>query len=159
VNWDALGAVAELLGAVATVATLAYLAVQIRANTRAIRSSAVQAANSNIGNVASLLGQSAGNAEVVHRGLASFEALSEAEQTHFTIMLAHVFANLDAMYWDRRNDVLPREIWERELRVLRYYLSTDGGRSVWRRQRHSVSTPFFEFVRAELAEKENDLAV
>jgi hypothetical protein len=30
VSWDAIGAVAELLGAVATVATLAYLAVQIR---------------------------------------------------------------------------------------------------------------------------------
>ena len=29
-NWDAVGALAELVGAVATVATLAYLAVQIR---------------------------------------------------------------------------------------------------------------------------------
>jgi len=29
-NWDGIGAIAELLGAVATVATLAYLAVQIR---------------------------------------------------------------------------------------------------------------------------------
>ena len=29
-NWDAVGALAELLGAVATVAMLAYLAVQIR---------------------------------------------------------------------------------------------------------------------------------
>jgi hypothetical protein len=32
VNWDALGAIAELLGAVAVFATLAYLAVQIRLN-------------------------------------------------------------------------------------------------------------------------------
>jgi hypothetical protein len=29
-NWDAVGALAELLGAAATVATLAYLALQIR---------------------------------------------------------------------------------------------------------------------------------
>jgi hypothetical protein len=37
VNWDAVGAVAELLGGVATVATLAYLAVQIRQATAATR--------------------------------------------------------------------------------------------------------------------------
>ncbi|MGK0261059.1 MAG: hypothetical protein ACI96M_004515 [Candidatus Azotimanducaceae bacterium] len=30
INWDALGAIAELLGAIAVFATLAYLAVQIR---------------------------------------------------------------------------------------------------------------------------------
>jgi hypothetical protein len=36
-NWDAVGAVAELLGGVATVATLAYRAVQIRQATAATR--------------------------------------------------------------------------------------------------------------------------
>ncbi len=33
-NWDAIGASAELVGALATVATLAYLALQIRQNTK-----------------------------------------------------------------------------------------------------------------------------
>ncbi len=36
-NWDAVGAVAELIGGVATVATLAYLATQIRQATAATR--------------------------------------------------------------------------------------------------------------------------
>lgn len=36
-NWDAVGAVAELVGAVATVATLAYLALQIRQATATAR--------------------------------------------------------------------------------------------------------------------------
>ena len=33
-NWDAIGAVGEVVGAAAVVVTLAYLAVQIRRNTR-----------------------------------------------------------------------------------------------------------------------------
>ena len=37
VNWDAVGAVAEVLGGVATVATLAYLALQIRQSSAATR--------------------------------------------------------------------------------------------------------------------------
>ena len=38
-NWDAVGAVGEIIGALAVLATLAFLAVQIRSNTNAIRSS------------------------------------------------------------------------------------------------------------------------
>lgn len=35
-NWEALGAIAETLGATGVIATLAYLAVQIRQNTRSL---------------------------------------------------------------------------------------------------------------------------
>ena len=35
-NWEAIGAIAESLGAIGVIATLAYLAVQIRQNTRAL---------------------------------------------------------------------------------------------------------------------------
>jgi len=38
-SWDALAAAAELLGALGVIATLAYLAVQIRQNTRLLSSS------------------------------------------------------------------------------------------------------------------------
>ena len=41
-NWDALGAIGELVGAVAVVATLAYLAVQIRQSNKLSRATAVQ---------------------------------------------------------------------------------------------------------------------
>ena len=35
-NWDALGAIAELLGAIAVFLTLAYLTVQVRQNSQAL---------------------------------------------------------------------------------------------------------------------------
>ena len=36
-NWEALGAIGDLVGAVAVVATLVYLAIQVRQNTRAMQ--------------------------------------------------------------------------------------------------------------------------
>jgi hypothetical protein len=36
-NWEALGAIGEIVGTVAVVVTLGYLAVQIRQNTRTMR--------------------------------------------------------------------------------------------------------------------------
>ncbi len=41
-NWDAIGAIAELLGAVGVIASLVYLAGQIRQNTRATRGATYQ---------------------------------------------------------------------------------------------------------------------
>lgn len=43
VNWEAVGAVGEIIGGAAVVLTLAYLAFQIRYNTRATRASAREA--------------------------------------------------------------------------------------------------------------------
>ena len=41
-NWDAIGAVGEVLGALAVVLTLAYLAIQIRQNTAIAKMAAMQ---------------------------------------------------------------------------------------------------------------------
>jgi len=42
-NWDAISAIGEILGAIAVVATLGYLAVQIRQNTTALSVSSFHA--------------------------------------------------------------------------------------------------------------------
>ena len=42
-NWEAIGAVGEVVGAIAVVATLVYLATQIRQNTKTVKNSSVEA--------------------------------------------------------------------------------------------------------------------
>jgi hypothetical protein len=42
-NWEAIGALAELVGAIGVIASLAYLASQIRQNTHAMRGGAHEA--------------------------------------------------------------------------------------------------------------------
>lgn len=42
-NWDAIGAQGELVGAAAVVLTLIYLSVQLRQNTRTVRVSSAHA--------------------------------------------------------------------------------------------------------------------
>ena len=47
-NWDAIGAVGEFIGAILVGATLIYLAFQLRQNTKALTSSTFQAVSSNM---------------------------------------------------------------------------------------------------------------
>ena len=43
INWDAIAAISEGLGAIGVIATVAYVALQIRQNSRAIQGSTEQA--------------------------------------------------------------------------------------------------------------------
>ena len=47
-NWDAIGAIGELVGAIGVIATLAYLAVQIKNNTTTSRANTYQGFNSEV---------------------------------------------------------------------------------------------------------------
>jgi hypothetical protein len=147
VTIEDLGSLGEIIAAVATVATLGYLAIQIRQNTRATHASSVQDAGTGLVNAVSLMSQNPQNADVVHRGLFSYDDLSESEQTHFIFMISVAYSHFDAMYGAHRAGTLPPEVWEREQSLLRFYLSTPGGRRAWQVILKGLATrPFAEFA-------------
>lgn len=75
-NWDAIGAVGEIIGALAVVVTLAYLALQIRASTRESEAGLFSATAEQSSQVSSRFME---HAEVWVKGNAGGE-LSESEQ-------------------------------------------------------------------------------
>jgi len=142
-----LGSLGEIIAAIATVATLGYLAIQIRQNTRATHAASIQDAGAGLVNAVSLMSQNPQNADVIHRGLFSYDDLSESERTHFGFMISVAYSHFDAMYWAQQSGTLPPEIWEREQSLLRFYLSTPGGRRVWQATlRGLASRPFAQFA-------------
>ena len=87
-NWDAIGAIGEILGAVAVVVTLLYLTAQLKQNSLQIRLNSSQTAASNYsGNIIGVLSD-AGSLALFRKGLQSFASLSADEQAGFhAIML------------------------------------------------------------------------
>ena len=55
-NWEALGAIGEIVGAVAVVLSLIFLATQIRQNTRSSRTASYQAAVTSISDLTREIG-------------------------------------------------------------------------------------------------------
>ena len=41
-DWEAIGAIAELIGSIAVIATIVFLAAQVRANSAAVQNSTIQ---------------------------------------------------------------------------------------------------------------------
>ena len=82
-NWNAIGAIGEILGAIAVVATLIYLTVQLRQNSLQIRLGSSQTAASNYsGRVIQVLSDPV-SLSVFRNGLRSFSALTPDEQARF----------------------------------------------------------------------------
>ena len=104
-NWDAVAAIAEAVGAIAIVVSLVYVSVQIRHNTdqaaRSIKAEELAAFERNIasGNrIRELLILNPDIVELLTRAYASYDNLDELEKTRFGMLLRNVFSEMQGAY-------------------------------------------------------------
>ncbi|MEH6516952.1 MAG: hypothetical protein V7742_09730 [Halioglobus sp.] len=135
------GSAGELVGAIATVATLAYLAVQIRINTRIAKSAALQSMLAGgRDHFLNAMYSDGELCEIMTRGLNSIDELDQTEKTRFAcFMIEQVLQMQDIM--ERHNAGLVTETdhlaWLEWTCLL---FRTPGGREVWP-QVSAVTTP------------------
>lgn len=89
-NWDALAATAELLGALGVLASLAYLGLQIRQNTTWLRQQAFQLSTNEVRRWASHFSGSRANSELFLKGQRDFASLDSIERFQFTMMIFEI---------------------------------------------------------------------
>lgn len=91
-NWDALGAVAELLGAIGVLASLVYLGIQIHQNTRWLKQQAFQLSTNEVRRWASNFSGSHANSELFLRGQQDHHSLTPTERFQFTMMIFEILS-------------------------------------------------------------------
>ncbi len=114
-NWEAIGAVGEIIGAIAVVVSLIYLSIQIRAGTKATKAGAFQAVIQSEMNFASIVIQNAGTWEKV----VTDAPLTEGEETRKAIVLCNLFMlDSERRYHQYNAGFLETAAWEGRLRAL-----------------------------------------
>ena len=86
-NWDAIGAVGELLGASAVLVTLIYLAVQIRQNTSAVATATYESTMTGFNDINIVVAGNPALASVLDRGCQNPDALNSEEIVQFNFLL------------------------------------------------------------------------
>jgi len=127
-NWDALGAIGELVGAVAVVATLAYLARQVQASSR---TSAVESRVVNQQSYSAFIAQliqSPELDELYKRGREKFESLTTDEQARFTNIALQTFSNISSAHYQYSTGVLDEDGWYECRAILRFWFAGQGTR-------------------------------
>ena len=110
-NWDALGAISEIVGAGGVIVTLVYLAVQVRHNTSAVRSSTHQ---TQIDSTVPLNGAIAadGNlAALIAKANQDYESLAPGEQIQLQFMYVNYFNLWHSAFWNHKENLVPHQAW------------------------------------------------
>jgi len=152
-TWDAIGALGEVIGAAGVIASLLYLAVQVRASTRASAVEAKLRSTRLLSDYMDSLIHDPELNDLLRRGLADLQSLSETESNRFAQLTLKAFWFFSAQHFQFRIGTLSESDWQETRSPLHLFLRSPGFRSWWvERGRASFGPEFREFIEAEMAE-------
>ena len=144
-NWEAIGAMAESVGAVGIIVTLIYLTTEVRRNTRTARAAAAQASSASA--QARLMAlQTPEKARVWRVGSSDPESLDPDEQALFLFMLQATFRGFEDQFHQHREGLLSAEHWDSYARVFLGMMQRPGHQHFWSQRRDVFTTSFAEWV-------------
>ncbi len=129
-NWDALGAIAESLGAVGVIATLFYLGAQIRQNTASVRAASRQDISDGYRTINRLLLDPA-VARAFSKGLSSYPDLPFEERNLFNTLMGEQTTFFQGVYALYESGNLPEDYYVAYRDWTASLLATPGGRAFY----------------------------
>jgi len=150
-DWEAIGAVGEIVGATAVVVTLLFIAREVRQNSRALGVTALRDTTAQWNHWSEMMATSPDLAEIVTRGNLDIESLSPGESLRYGAYVQAFFDNVEsyrALITDHR--------LERDLTVLtaitRRRLKSNGFRAWWEANTEDYADEFVAWVEGIIAE-------
>lgn len=155
-NWNTIGTLADVVAALAVIASVGYLAFQIRQQTK---SSQAEAIRGNVEGDAAMLAvaQDEELAQIFVRALSSFSALDSADALRFSYTFGVMIGSVARQY----ENVLLGFASESHFKDRNYghlaLLETPGGSEFWHTYQKSVPPEFREFVNREMRIQSADM--
>ena len=145
-NWEAIGAVGEVMGALGVVVTLAYLASQIRAQNRESRLSALAELTTQWNDFLATFVEFPYFADVWVRGLKDFTSLSEQETVQFSSHCGRFMRVVSGLRDQHQQGRLDDRTWEGMRRTLDDVSRYAGFKAWWPTRSHWYPDDFVAFV-------------
>jgi hypothetical protein len=153
-----LGDLGEFVGALGVVASLVYLAVQIRQGSKQIRANT----NSILATVESedagrssdflqSLAESPGLARVWRLGHSSPRELTDDEATQFVMLMGSAFYRLAGSFGQYKRGLLSEDSWEPYDRLISRYLASPAVLEWWSRGDVPFARSFIDYVDARIS--------
>ena len=130
-NWEAIGAVSEIVGAGAVVITLGYLAIQIRQGTELARTQYHTNSVQNIASFQHWKSANADNARIFREGMADFNSLSPDERVMLDGVLQDLVLSFKDVLEAYERGFMDRETYGAWEGYVGSHLSMPGGMKWW----------------------------
>jgi hypothetical protein len=149
VNWEAIGAVGEVVGAAGVIVSLVYLATQIRGDAREKRTAAMHDQSNAYRGFLQTLASDEKLAAIYLRGIRDFSSLEGAELVRFHSAMGFLFRVFDEAFFQWEQGALDAHVWLGFDAPMADMLAYPGVRDWWSTRSHWYSVPFREHISAK----------
>ena len=142
-NWEAIGAIAELVGGIGVIASLVYLATQIRQNTKWLRSTVLESAGTRSSEIARNAASDASLSRLMRASLSGTAPMDPDERYRFELYLLSAMRHYEISHSHFNDGLLNPDQFaglRENLRVWLGYENFETGGMI----RQSFSTLFFK---------------
>jgi hypothetical protein len=146
INWEALGAIANLLAAIGVIVTLIYLSIQIRQNTKAVRSSSVQNLVQSLSTTAQAAVENESMIPLLLKANAGDSALTEEERTRLHFWFIMTFRRFEGVYFQRDLGFVDAAVIEGFERSHIAILASKSGQVWWTNSKEIFNSGFVSYV-------------
>ena len=147
INWDAIGAIGEIIGAVAVVVSISYLAVQIRSQIREARLTATRELSRDYRQVIVGLAGDKELFEIYQKAMRDYESLAENERARIHMAgFSPLFGVLEQQYLHMNHGNIDPVFLESIKSRMAEASGFPGIRMWWERNRDIYSQEFKDYV-------------
>jgi hypothetical protein len=146
INWEALGAIANLLAAIGVIATLIYLSIQIRQNTKAVRSSSIQNLVQGFSTTAQAAIENEHIIPLLLKGNAGADALTEVERARLHFWFIMTFRRFEGVYFQRDLGIVDADVIDGFERSHLAVLASKGAQEWWATSKGIFNSGFVRYV-------------
>jgi len=151
IDWNAVGAVGDAVGAIGVIVTLIYLALQIRQNTSTLKAAAKHEATSRQLEYFDILLLNPELRRVYRAGLADFHALNPDERDLFGMLMYRAFLTFSEAYYEYRHAHFDKEQWLESSEAVDWHLTHPGARDWWSHpKRREFPVEFVDLVASRI---------
>ncbi len=150
-NWEAIGAIGEIMAAAGVIGSLIFVGWQMLQNTNALHTAT---SHSHMEIYTSLSMSIAENRELAtlwSSGLADFSSLDDVDRVRFLAVASSAFRYYETSYVQHSKGNLDDELWNNIEKQLRDMTATPGVVSWWELRRHWYSVRFSSLVESLIA--------
>lgn len=144
-NWDAIGAVGEIIGAIAVVVSLLYLALQIRAQNSQAKLTALHEMSREQRIASEILAQK-DLSEIFVRANKDYGSLSEAESVQLIVVITGLFRAWERAFLENRDGNLDANVWAALSRDYIQPMGAGSFRYIWKLRKQNYDPDFQDYV-------------
>ena len=146
-DWIAVGAISEIVGAIALVLTLAYLALQVNHGTRAALRATTERAVDSVREWSRTLIDNPDVADTYWKGTEGLDnLLNQRERSLFGIMSFNLFKTCEQLHYQYKVGSMESDMWTGIEWQMRGHLLYPGHIQWWQERRHAFSQDFQDFI-------------